>query len=341
MKTIEGTIDDFLRLAALNSAHTGRAYKAALHHHFLTFLQEVYGLAPDRSPEELTLEHARQFAIWLADLTGPSGQPLSDASRALYLSALARYYRYLLGNSLLTNVDSTAFEILRADLAQGAKRELPPLGQRLPQQQFVDALVTAAQQPPALTEETGAGHRRRLLLTWQRNLAIVLTFKNTGVRSAELVGLCRRNLDYVDQGVWVKGKGKKTRFVPIDNETWRAIQSYLELRQDEELMVNLAGLPLFCRHDKRAGTQTRLPLTTRAIRYIIHDLAEEAGILEKFNLTPHTLRHYFATLFQKEQGNLAVTQDILGHASPITTRRYAETNKEQIIEAYGRVYDRD
>jgi site-specific recombinase XerD len=45
--------------------------------------------------------------------------------------------------------------------------------------------------------------------------------------------------------------------------------------------------------------------------------------------------------FQKEQGNLAVTQDILGHASPITTRRYAETNKEQIIEAYGRVYDRD
>jgi site-specific recombinase XerD len=206
---------------------------------------------------------------------------------------------------------------------------------------LVDALVAAAEHPPAITEETGAGHRRRLLLTWQRNLAIVLTLKDTGVRSAELVDLRRRDMDYVDQGVWVKGKGKKTRFVPVNNETWRVILAYLEQRQDDELMTNLASLPLFCRHDKRAGTQTRLPLTTRAIRYIIHDLAEEAGILEKFNLTPHTLRHYFATLFQKEQGNLAVTQDILGHRSPITTRRYAETNKEQIIEAYGQVYDRD
>jgi len=92
MKTIAGTIDDFLRLAALNSAHTGRAYKAALRHHFLTFLHEAYELAPEREPAELTLEHARQFAIWLVDLTSPSGQPLSEASRALYLRALTRYY---------------------------------------------------------------------------------------------------------------------------------------------------------------------------------------------------------------------------------------------------------
>jgi len=184
MKTIAETIDDFLRLAALNSPHTGRAYRAALGHHFLTFLHEAYELAPDRTPEALTLEHARQFAIWLADYTGENGQPLSDASRALYLSALTRYYRYLLGN-----VDSTAFEILRTDLAQRAKRELPPLGQRLPREQFVKDLVAAAEQPPAVTEETGAGHKRRLLLTWQRNLAIVLTLKNTSVRSGELVGV--------------------------------------------------------------------------------------------------------------------------------------------------------
>jgi site-specific recombinase XerD len=341
MKTIQGTINSFLSMAAINSTHTGRAYKAALRHHFLTYLQEVHELAANCPPEDLTLEHARQFAIWLAEHTGKTGQPLSDASRALYLSALTRYYRYLLGNNLLVNVNSTTFEILRTDLARGAKRELPPLGQRLPRQQFVEALVTAAEQLPSITEKAGTGQKRRLMLTWRRNLAIVLTLKNTGVRSAELVGLCRRDLDHVDQGAWVKGKGKKTRFVPFDNQTWRAILVYLEQRQDDELMTNLAALPLFCRHDKRAGTQTRLPLATRAIRYIIHDLAEEAGILEKFNLTPHTLRHYFATLFQKEQGNLAVTQDILGHASPITTRRYAETNKEQIIEAYGQVYDRD
>jgi site-specific recombinase XerC len=71
------------------------------------------------------------------------------------------------------------------------------------------------------------------------------------------------------------------------------------------------------------------------------ETASRAGIAERFHLTPHTLRHYFATEFLSATGDLALTQYALGHASPATTRIYAKTKWEDYRRAHGRVFRSD
>jgi integrase len=72
---------------------------------------------------------------------------------------------------------------------------------------------------------------------------------------------------------------------------------------------------------------------------LITDLANDAGVLERFNLTPHSFRHWFATRFLRHTRNLALTQDVMGHASPQTTRIYAKTTKEDHIAAHESLFD--
>ena len=84
-----------------------------------------------------------------------------------------------------------------------------------------------------------------------------------------------------------------------------------------------------------------LPLTTRGVQQIFMQLSVRAGIIEKFQLTPHTLRHFFATEFLSETGDLALTQYALGHASPTTTRIYAQTKREDYRRAHREVFRED
>ncbi len=81
-----------------------------------------------------------------------------------------------------------------------------------------------------------------------------------------------------------------------------------------------------------------MPLTTRSIQDILYNLSARAGILEKFHMTPHSLRHYFATEFLSETGSLALTQYALGHSNPGTTRIYAQTKREDYRKAYRQAF---
>jgi site-specific recombinase XerD len=158
------------------------------------------------------------------------------------------------------------------------------------------------------------------------------------MRVGELVRLERGNLLYDVRGALVKyGKGKKDREILFSERAWAAIQTYLKARQDGTQARPLASLPVFARHDRGAGARV-LPLSTRSVQNTFLDLASRADILERFHLTPHTLRHYFATEFLSETGDLALTQYALGHASPATTRIYAKTKREDYRRAHQRVF---
>ncbi|MCG3211820.1 MAG: Tyrosine recombinase XerC [Anaerolineae bacterium] len=74
------------------------------------------------------------------------------------------------------------------------------------------------------------------------------------------------------------------------------------------------------------------------MRRLFFELATQAGISDKFQLTPHTLRHFFATTFLRETGDLALTQDALGHADPRTTRIYASTDVAHLVDAHKRLF---
>ena len=186
---------------------------------------------------------------------------------------------------------------LEEELHQATNVKSKPVDQKIPPVEIVAALIDAARQPPQLSDHLTPGDRQRQHLAWRRDLAIILALKSSGLRVGELVSLTRGDLDYGRQGAWVTGKGRKTRFVAFDDEAWTAIQVYLNERSEETLPAQVERYPLFCRHDRKARAEARLPLSTRAIQRIIEELSEQANLSGRFNLSPHSLRHTFGRPF--------------------------------------------
>jgi site-specific recombinase XerD len=233
------------------------------------------------------------------------------------------------------------YAALNAELNKETSFRLPPIEKRLPSDDVIQAILEAAQQPPAELGRTDLNDSQRLRvnLIWLRDQAIVLCLHSTGMRVGELVKLQRVDLDHKDQGAWAHGKGGRTRFVRFSVQAWQMMTAYLNERRDGALGGSPTDRPLFCRHDRAAGDRRRLPLTTYSVERLISRLAKDSGVLERFNLTPHSFRHYFATRFLGHTGDLALTQDVLGHADPGTTRIYAKTTKAQHIRAHRGLFD--
>jgi integrase len=262
-------------------------------------------------------------------------------SRQLYVRAVSGLYRQLAleGTIPLSYSDYAALNI---EMGKATNFKPSPIEKRLPPEDVIQAIIETVQSPPTSLSRADLDERqrRRLNLVWLRDQAIILCLHSSGVRVGELVSLRRGDLDYTDHGAWVRGKGDRTRFVRFSHRAWAALMAYLDARHDEAVGGTLADKPLVCRHDRGAGDQRRLPLSTLSIERIITLLAKEAGVLERFNLTPHSFRHYFATRFLQHTGDLALTQDALGHADPGTTRVYAKTSKAQHIQAHESLFDK-
>ena len=269
--------------------------------------------------------------------------PLAESTRSLYLLAVTRFLRFLVLRKRLPHFDYAEYNRIKEELAQATNVKDKPIAKKIPANELVEALVEAARIPPQIKENASPAYRRRLKLVWRRNLAIVLALKSSGMRVGEVVSLRRKDLDDTRQGAWVTGKGRKTRFVAFDNEAWEAIQVYLTERQDEVLMVQLARHPLFCRHDRTAKADSRLPLSIRSVQQVVKQLAEQADVARRFNLSPHSLRHYFANGLLEFTGNLALVQEALGHQDPKTTRRYTKIKVDEIaasVQAMSKRSDR-
>lgn len=329
------------------SEHTYRTYRSALTH-FQTYLEETQNWPADRPIADLNPDMFQEFPTWLLKQTyQPSERaaptPLAESTRSLYLLAVTRFLRFLVLRKRLPHFDYAEYNRIKEELAQATNVKDKPIAKKIPANELVEALVEAARIPPQIKENASPAYRRRLKLVWRRNLAIVLALKSSGMRVGEVVSLRRKDLDDTRQGAWVTGKGRKTRFVAFDNEAWEAIQVYLTERQDEVLMVQLARHPLFCRHDRTAKADSRLPLSIRSVQQVVKQLAEQADVARRFNLSPHSLRHYFANGLLEFTGNLALVQEALGHQDPKTTRRYTKIKVDEIaasVQAMSKRSDR-
>ncbi len=316
------------------SQNTFLTYRNGLAY-FKIYLEETQDWGNNRPIADLKPEMFQEFPTWLLKQTYQKTQraaptPLAESTRSLYLLAVTRFLRYLVIRKQLPHFDYTEYDRVKEDLAKATNVKTKPIAQKIPANEIVATLVAAAKEPPQIKEEASPAYRRRLILAWRRNLAIILALKSSGMRVGELVKLKRKDLDYERQGAWVIGKGRKTRFVAFDDEAWEAIGAYLALRQDETLMMQMAQHPLFCRHDRGAGVDTRLSLTVRTVQHLFKQLAQQADLARRFNISPHSLRHFFANGLLEFTGNLALVQEALGHQDPRTTRRYTEIKTEEI-----------
>lgn len=323
-------------VAGGQSVHTAQTYGQALTY-LRRYLAELYHWGDSTPIAELKPNMLQEFPTWLLkqhyqpnSYTAPV--PLAESTRSLYLTAAARFLRFLVLRKSLPAFDFVEYTRIKEEMHQATNVKPKPVDQKIPPAEVVAALIDAARQPPRWQDRLSPADRRRQHLAWLRDLAVILALKSSGMRVSELAGLKRANLDYSRHGAWVEGKGRKTRFVAFDDEAWQAIQTYLEERNDEALPAQVERYPLFCRHDRKTKAEARLPLSTRAIQRLIEQLSQQANLSDRFNLSPHSLRHYFANGLLELTGNLALVQEALGHQDPKTTRGYTRVKVEQIID---------
>lgn len=165
-----------------------------------------------------------------------------------------------------------------------------------------------------------------------RDLAILETFYATGIRLSELHGLNMEDLDLIADQVKVRGKGRKERIVPIGSAAVRALRRY-ELRRTEVA----AKAPLADRTAVFLSERGRR-ISKRALQNIVRDFLQQVS--EDSGLSPHALRHSFATHLLDAGADLMAVKELLGHASLSTTRIYTHTSKERLKRVYDQAHPR-
>ncbi|MDA7892231.1 tyrosine recombinase XerC [Akkermansiaceae bacterium] len=158
----------------------------------------------------------------------------------------------------------------------------------------------------------------------ERDAAILELFYSTGLRLAELASLNVNNIDSINESVRVIGKGSKERLVPIGSHAMKAMQRYRSIARVHE------G-PLFV-------SKLRKRLSTRSLNSVLKKYLVQSSI--PFNVTPHKLRHSFATHLLDHGADLRSVQALLGHASLSTTQIYTHVTKERLREAYDSAHPR-
>ncbi len=156
----------------------------------------------------------------------------------------------------------------------------------------------------------------------RRDSAILETFYSAGLRIGEIVAIDLEDINFADHLIRVKGKGRKERIVPIGSKAVEAIREYLKMRS--------AGQPLFLnRYGKR--------LTTRSVHRIVGKYKRLSGL---WDITPHSIRHSFATHILDGGADLRSVQEMLGHANLSTTQRYTHVSMDKLMEIYDKAHPR-
>lgn len=164
-----------------------------------------------------------------------------------------------------------------------------------------------------------------------RNRAILETLYSTGLRVSELVGMDIQDVDFDRGMVRVLGKGNKERLAPVGKKALRCMRVYLDKRNQGETMCDSDSAPLFL---NRLGGR----LSSRSVARLLDKVVRELGLLRP--ITPHGLRHTFATHMLDAGTDLRMVQELLGHASLSTTQRYTHVSIDRLMEVYDKAHPR-
>lgn len=220
---------------------------------------------------------------------------ISPRSQARMLSGIRAFFRFL---RLEGYTDTDPCELLEA----------PRFGRTLPDilsVEDIDSMIAALD--PGKDETP-------------RNHAIIETLYGSGLRVSELVELRMSRVNLDEGYVIITGKGNKQRLVPLSPESIRLIREYLPIRERLKIKPDSSDI-LFL--NRRGGMMTRV-----MVFYVIRDSAAAAGIIKR--VSPHTLRHSFATHLLEGGANLRAIQEMLGHESISTTEIYIHLDRSRL-----------
>ena len=166
-----------------------------------------------------------------------------------------------------------------------------------------------------------------------RNRAILETLYSTGIRVSELTGLDLADVDFDQRLVRIRGKGNKERIVPVGQKALDAIKAYrdgLLKSAKAHKRVDSEGAVFLNLRNKR--------LTTRSVARILDQVAKSCGLMVP--ISPHALRHSFATHLLDSGADLRAVQELLGHTSLSTTQKYTHVSIDRLMVSYDKAHPR-
>ncbi len=194
--------------------------------------------------------------------------------------------------------------------------QTPKLDKKLPLFLDVDEIVKLVESPDT-SDVYGA-----------RDRAIMETLYSSGLRVSELVSLNKDNVDFISGVLKVYGKGKKERLTPVGDRALRAMRSYIKKVDSAEIK------------DKKAVflNQSGRRMTDRAVRRVVEKYIRKTSLNHK--ISPHSLRHSFATHLLDRGADLRSVQELLGHANLSTTQIYTHVTAERLKDVYEKAHPR-
>ena len=296
----EGLVLDFLSYLELERGLSRNTLYA-----YRTDLQQFGEFLSTRELDALTVRSA-EVADFLADLATGNGRPACSASTVHRKAACLRsFYKHLRRDELITD-DPTA------------SLSAPRRAKKLPQ------VLNYAEVQKLLSAPTGSEP------TALRDRALLEVMYACGLRASETIGLELSDIDLRQGFLRARGKGSKERLVPLGRKAIAAIAAYLRggrpklvgERHEAKLFVNFRGGPL----------------SRQGLYKIVQRHARTAGLGGQ--MSPHTLRHSFATHLLAGGCDLRAVQEMLGHADIATTQMYTHLSGEQLKEVYFRAHPR-
>lgn len=304
-KTLHAYLTDFLEHLEIEK---NRSDKTVRNYHFY-LSRFIDWLGEKKPPSAITGEAVRKYRLWLNRLIDVHGDPLKKNTQNYHLIALRSFLKYLAKRDIKTLAPE------KIELMKMPDREVTFLeGSDL--NRILEAPLAAH------NIDTPNG-----ILIAHRDKAILELLFSAGLRVSELTKLKKEDINLKKNEFTIQGKGRKTRVVFLSEQAKHWIGAYLKLRKDLHPY-------LFVPHDKRKGKRVAqnkevedAPITPRSVQRIVEKYARAAGITKP--VTPHTLRHSFATDLLQNGADIRSVQSMLGHSSITTTQIYTHiTDKE-------------
>ena len=313
--TLSTLITRFLEHAEIGKNQSPKTIQN-YHHYLGRFLKWMEGHGDGDgeavNPQDITLEKIHEYRLFLNRYEDDRGRTLGQKTQNYHLIALRAFLKYLSKN----DIPSLAPE--KVELGKTPQRTVEFLTR-----EELDRLFEAID----LSNSPGL-----------RDRAILETLFSTGLRVSELASLNREQVDLKRREFMVRGKGRKPRIVFVSERCAGWLERYLKSREDnwKPLFINTRRMR---KTSKPPGIETDLlnlhekrRLTTVSIENIVRKAARMAGLIKK--VTPHSLRHSFATNLLFRGADLRSVQDMLGHASITTTQIYTHLTNKHLREVH-------
>jgi len=272
------------------------------------YLSRFLNFIKKDKPEEITDTVVREFRLWLnrqaTSQNKKNTDTLSKKTQNYYLIAIRAFLKYLSRQEIKT------LPAERIELAKVNERSLD--------------LITQAELERLLDVKTGTD------LKGMRNKAILELLFSTGLRVSELCSL-KRDIDLASDELSIRGKGGKVRVVFISEDAKKYVKDYLKMRKDMKDA-------LFVHADNEVTGKESDGLTRRTIERVVKQLAIKAGISKR--VTPHTMRHLFATDLLGNGADIRSVQALLGHSSIVTTQIYTHVTDKHLHDIHKKFHNK-